>query len=390
MSELRFLTGGESHGPAVTVILEGLPAGLPLDASVIDAELVRRQMGFGAGARMKIEKDSARVLGGIMAGHTTGAPLVVMIENRDHRKWVGKAVDARTVPRPGHADLAAAVKYGYNDLRPGLERASARETAARVAAGAVCKHFLTQLGIRVGGYTRSIGSVDADLAEISLEERLALAEDSDVRCPEPGAAEAMHAAIWAAMKSGETLGGIIEVLGLNLPVGLGSHVQWDRRLDARLAMAVMSIPAIKGVSIGPAFENARLPGTRVHDGIRLSGGEITREGNAAGGIEGGISNGQPLVVRAAMKPIPTTLQPQPSVDLAVGQEHEMVYERSDFCPVPRAVVVVEAMVAFSLAQAVLEVLGGDDMRALVARIEGLRKNRLSDLEISSDPKEWWA
>ncbi len=390
MTELRFLSGGESHGPAVTVILEGMPAGLPLTPGVIDAELTRRQKGFGAGARMKIERDRCQILGGLMDGRTIGSPLVMMIENRDHKKWAGKAVDARTVPRPGHVDLAAALKYGYDDLRPGLERASARETAARVAVGAVCKHLLFSFGVLVGGYVRSIGAVDANLDEISLEDRLARAESTDVRCPDLEAAAAMHDSIWQAMQAGETLGGCIEVAALRLPPGLGSHVQWDRRLDARLAMAVMSIPAIKGVSIGPAFENARLLGTAVHDSIRLSDEAIIRGGNAAGGIEGGVSNGQPVLVRAAMKPIPTTLQPQPSVDLASGQDHDMVYERSDFCPVPRAVVVMEAMVAFSLAQALLEVLGGDEMAVLKARFARLRKMRVSELNISPHQKEWWS
>jgi chorismate synthase len=386
---LRFLTAGESHGPALVVILEGIPAGLALEPELIDAELARRQQGYGAGPRMKLEHDAAQILAGVMAGQTTGAPLAILIENRDHAAWRGRPVEPLTTPRPGHADLTGAIKYNLRDLRPALERASARETAARVAAGAVCRALLAQFGMRIGGYTASIGEVSADLDPIPLEDRLRLAEESDVRCPDPAAAEAMHAAIRQAMQDRDTLGGVIECAALGLPPGLGSYAEWDRRLEARLGAAVLSIPAIKGVEIGPAFDNARLPGTRVQDPIRLQGDRLRRDADRSGGLEGGITNGQPLVVRAAMKPIPTTLTAQASVDLASGQETATHYERSDFCPVPRGVVVVEAMLAFVLADALLEKLGGDSLAEMLPRFAALRQPRLSDLPMDSTPHTWW-
>ena len=386
---LRFLTAGESHGPALTVILEGIPAGLTIDEELISRELQRRQAGFGAGGRMKIEHDRARILGGIMAGVTTGAPIALLIENQDHSKWQGRAVDAFTTPRPGHADMTGAVKYGYNDLRPALERASARETAARVAMGAVCKALLSEFGIRVGGYVFAIGEIEADIENIEIEKRAELAEGNDVRCPDPHAAEAMRSRIREIMNDRNTLGGVIEVTALGLPVGLGSYVQWDRKLDARLGAALLSIPAFKGVEIGTAFENAKRPGTEVHDAIRLKDGEIIRSTNRAGGLEGGITNGQPLVLRAAMKPIATTLNPQKTVDLRSGEERETVYERSDFCPVPRAVPVAEAMVAFVLADALLEKLGGDSLEEMRPRFEALRKANLNDLKLTGGQIVFW-
>ena len=386
---LRFLTAGESHGPALVAILEGLPAGLPLSTGIIDAELARRQQGYGAGPRMKIEHDTVQLLSGVMEGQTTGAPLAFMIENLDHTKWKGKPVAAYTAPRPGHVDLAGVVKYGYDDIRPALERASARETAARVAVGAVCKHFLEQFGIRVGGYVISIGNVEADLASLPIQKRFSLAEANDVRCPDPQAAEEMRQAIRQIMDERDTLGGILEVVALGLPVGLGSHVHWDRRLESYLGAAALSIPAVKGVEIGPAFANARLPGTQVHDAIRLEGENLTRQTDRAGGTEGGISTGQPLVIRAAMKPIATTLNPQQTVDLASGRETPTNYERSDFCPVPRAVPILEGMVAFVLARSLLEKLGGDSMRELQSRFGDLRQARLSDIELSDEDHLFW-
>jgi chorismate synthase len=386
---LRFLTSGESHGPSLLAILEGLPAGLPLSAERIDQELARRQRGFGAGPRMKIEKDSARILSGVMAGVTTGAPIAIQIENLDHAKWRGRPVAAFTTPRPGHADLTGAIKYGYRDLRPALERASARETAARVAVGAISKVFLEHFGIEVGGYVSAIDQVEADVEGIPLQDRSRLAEETEVRCPDPQAADAMRARIRQAMLDRDTLGGVIEVLALGLPVGLGSYVQWDRRLEARLGAAVLSIQAIKGVEVGRAFEVSRRPGTQAQDGIRLEGDRLVRTSLNAGGLEGGITTGQPLLLRAAMKPIATTLEPQQSVDLASGQEVPTRYERSDFCPVPRAVVVVEAMVAFVLADALLEKLGGDSLAEMQPRFEALRKARLSDLEMDGGEHMFW-
>ena len=304
---LRFLTAGESHGPSLIAILEGMPAGLSITPDIINKELERRQKGYGAGGRMKIEKDTVQILGGVMAGETTGAPIAMLVQNADHIKWKGKAIEPMTAPRPGHADLTGAVKYGYKDLRPALERASARETTMRVAAGAVCKHFLSQFGIVVGGYVKSIGEVEADLNGIDYPVRFEAAEESDVRCPDKVAAEKMRAQIEEIIHAKDTLGGVLEIVALNAPVGLGSFSQWDKRLEAKLAMAVMSVQAIKGVEIGDAFENAKRLGTQAHDAIGLNVKDLVRSTNRAGGIEGGISNGGPIVIRVAMKPIATTL-----------------------------------------------------------------------------------
>ena len=386
---LIFLTSGESHGPALVAILQGIPAGLPLTAEMIDRELERRQRGYGAGPRMKLESDTVQIVGGVMAGQTTGAPLSFTIQNRDHEKWRGREIPPFTIPRPGHADLSGAVKYGYRDLRPALERASARETAARVAVGAVCKQLLGQFGIQVGGYVSAIGGVSADLSAIPLEKRHALAEGDDVRCPEPGAAERMRQHIAGIMQQRDTLGGVIEVIATGLPPGLGAYAQWDQRLEARLGAALLSVPAIKGVEIGPAFENARLPGTQAQDAIRLEEEELVRLGLRNGGLEGGVTTGQPLWVRAAMKPIATTLTPQQSVDLATGEGVETQYERSDFCPVPRAVPILEAMLAFVLADALLDKLGGDSLEEIRPRFAALRRTRLSDLPMDGSGHIFW-
>lgn len=386
---LRFMTAGESHGPALLAILDGMPAGLPVDAQAINAELARRQQGYGAGPRMKIEQDNAQILGGVMKGLTTGGPLAFQIENRDHAKWRGKAIEAFTTPRPGHADLTGAIKYGYRDLRPALERASARETAARVAVGALCKRFLEQFEIQVGGYVVAIGEVSASLEDLSVPQRFTLAEQSDVRCPEPAAAEAMRQLIRQVIQQRDTLGGVIEIVVLGLPPGLGSYVQWDRRLEGRLGAALLSVPAIKGVEFGEAFANARLPGTQAHDPIYLRQGVLQRPTDRAGGLEGGITNGAPLVLRAAMKPIATTLSPQPTVDLATGQETPTQYERSDFCPVPRAVPILEAMTAFVLADALIEKLGGDSLDEMRPRFAALRRARLSDLPMDGGEHVFW-
>jgi chorismate synthase len=388
---LRFLTAGESHGLALIAILDGMPAGLPLDASIIDLELARRQKGYGSGGRMKIEKDTVRILGGVMAGKTTGAPIAMLVENADHVKWKGKAVEPLTAPRPGHADLTGAVKYGYRDLRPTLERSSARETTMRVAVGAVCKHFLSQFGIVVDGYVKSIGEVEADFGGSSYPDRFEAAGQNEVRCPDPVAAERMRARIEQIIHGKDTLGGVLEIVALNVPVGLGSYSQWDRRLEARLAQAVMSVQAMKGVEIGDAFANAKLPGTQAHDAIHLDShsSRITRPTNRAGGTEGGVTNGQPLVIRVAMKPIATTLTPQMTVDLATGEEGPTRYERSDFCPVPRAVPILEAMVAFVLADALIEKLGGDSLIEMRPRFEALRQARLEDLPMDNQPHVWW-
>jgi chorismate synthase len=348
---------------------------------------------------MKIEKDTVHILGGVMGGETTGAPIALLVQNDDHIKWKGKAVEPMTSPRPGHADLTGAVKYGFKDLRPALERASARETTMRVAVGAVCKHFLDHFGIIVGGYVSSIGEIAADLGDMPYEERFARAEESDVRCPIESYSNQMRAEIEKTIHGKNTLGGVLEIVALNVPVGLGSFAQWDKRLEAKLAMAIMSVQAIKGVEVGDAFANTRLPGTQVHDAIHLDddsshaspeqGRRVTRHTNRAGGTEGGVSNGEPIIIRAAMKPIATTLLPQPTVDLASGTESPTKYERSDFCPVPRAVPILEAMVAFVVADALIEKLGGDSMDEMKPRFEALRRARLEDLQMDNTPHVFW-
>ena len=388
---LRFLTAGESHGPSLTAILDGMPAGLSVNTDIIDKELARRQKGYGSGGRMKIEKDTVQILGGVMAGETTGAPIAMLVQNEDHVKWKGKAIEPMTAPRPGHADLTGAVKYGFKDLRPALERASARETTMRVAVGAVCKHFLAQFGIIVGGYVSSIGEIAADFGDMPYAERFIQAEESDIRCPIESAASQMRAEIEKTIHGKNTLGGVLEIVALNVPVGLGSFAQWDKRLEAKLAMAILSVQAMKGVEVGDAFANARLSGTQVHDAIHLdfNSSHVTRHTNRAGGTEGGVSNGQPIIIRAAMKPIATTLLPQPTVDLASGTESPTKYERSDFCPVPRAVPILEAMVAFVLADALIEKLGGDSMNEMKPRFETLRKATLDDLKMDNIPHVFW-
>lgn len=381
---LRYLTAGESHGPALTAILEGVPAGLPLAPEDVNTDLLRRQKGFGSGGRMRIEHDAVQFTGGVMKGQTTGAPIAMLIKNRDYANWRDRDISPMTIPRPGHADLTGALKYGYRELRLALERASARETAARVAVGVICKRLLAQFEIVVGSYVVQIGTVSVALGDdLSYEARFAQAEESDVRCPDPPSAEAMHACIREAMAVKDTLGGVFEVVGLGLPPGLGSHVHWDRRLDARLMAAVGSIQAVKGAEIGPAFENATKRGTEVHDEILVDGELLIRPSNRAGGFEGGITTGQPVVVRAAMKPISTTLTPLRSVDLASGQQAATRYERSDICAVPRAAVIGEAMVAFVLADALLEKLGGDSLAEMQPRFRSLRRGTLTELEMNN-------
>lgn len=372
---LRFLTAGESHGPALTAIIDGLPAGLALEAEAIDRDLRRRQGGYGRGGRQRIERDQVTFTGGLVNGVTIGAPLAIQIANRDWENWRSRDVPAWRRPRPGHADLAGAIKYGLDDLRLIAERASARETAARVAVGAVCRALLARAGVRLGSYVEAIGSVRADVEDLTVEERLERATASDVSCPDAAADRAMRAAIDAAREAGDSLGGVVVAVALGVPVGLGSHAQWDRRLDGRLAQAVMSVQAVKGVEIGPAFENAALPGTRVHDALYpgAPGARPVRRTNRAGGVEGGMSNGEPILVRAAVKPIPTTVTPQLTVDLDTGEAAETQYQRSDVCAVPAAAVVVEAMVAWVLSDALMERYGGDHVDTLVRRVDDDRR-----------------
>lgn len=385
---LRFLTAGESHGPALTAILEGMPAGLPLDLAELNRQMARRQKGYGSGGRMKIEKDAVQITAGFMNGKTTGGPISLMLPNLDYAKWQDREVEPMTIPRPGHADLTGAIKYGYGELRLALERASARETAARVAVGAICKQFLTAFEIIIGSYVVSIGEIDAEIPpKLPYPRRFAQAETNDLRCPVPEAAEEMREHIQEIMQRKDTAGGVFEVVALNAPGGLGSHVHWDRRLDAQLMWSIGSIQAIKGVEIGPAFANTRRPGSQVHDEIFLAddGQKLIRKSNNSGGFEGGISTGEAIVVRAAMKPISTVLNPRRSVDLATGEPAETVYERSDFCAVPRAAVVGEAMMAITLADALAQKLGGDSIDEMKPRFESLRQATLADLAMDDVP-----
>ena len=384
---IRFFTAGESHGPGLTAILEGMPAGLSLSAQDINLDLRRRQKGYGSGGRMQIEKDGIVIAAGVMNGMTTGAPIALQVQNRDFRSWKERDITPITTPRPGHADLTGAVKYGYRELRLSLERASARETTMRVAIGAICKKFLSEFGITVDGYVSQLGDVVADLADISLADRIAGNEDNDVRCPDPIAAEKMHEAIRQVKIDKDTLGGVFEVVAQGVPPGLGSHVHFDRKLDGRLVAAMVSIQAMKGAEIGHAFDNAGKRGSQVHDDIIVDEvGVLSRRTNRAGGLEGGITTGEPIIVRVAKKPISTMLRGADSVDLATGEANPTVYERSDFCALPRAVPVGEAMMAIVLADALLEKLGGDSIEEMRPRFDSLRRNRLEDLPM--DNCEW--
>ncbi len=386
---IRVLTAGESHGPQLTAILEGMPAGIPVTAEVINRELNRRQQGYGAGGRMSIERDTVQISAGVMNGKTTGAPIALTVINRDWKNWQEKTIQPITTPRPGHADLTGAVKYGYGELRLSLERASARETTMRVAAGAICKQLLAEFGIVIGGYVVQIGRVKTDLPDdLPYEERFAQAEENDVRCPVPTWAEQMHQEIRQTIIDKDTLGGVMEIVALHVPPGLGSYVHFDRRLDARIISAMVSIQAMKGAEIGPAFENAGKRGTEVHDEIILTGddGTLGRRTNRAGGIEGGISTGDPIVARVAMKPISTVLKALDSVNLATGEPEPTTYERSDFCALPRAVPIGEAMMALVLADEMIAKLGGDSVSEMKPRFASLRRARLEDLPM--DNTEW--
>jgi len=372
---IRFLTAGESHGPELTVIVDGFPAGMALSTERLDAEIRRRQGGYGRGARStKIERDHAEITGGVDKGVTTGAPIALRIVNRDFANQPASPPPL-TAPRPGHADLAGYLKFGTPDLRAVRERASARETAGRVAAGAVAKQLLELLGIEVGSFVTAIGEVEATvppLGELSAPALRALAraaEANDVRTPDEAAAPRMRAAIDRAKETLDTIGGVFVVFALGVPAGLGSHAQWDRRLGGRLAQAIASIHAIKGVEIGEGFALARLPGSRAQDAIVRDGPALARTSNHAGGLEGGMTNGEPLLVRAAMKPLSSVSSAVTTVDLATGVESDAPYVRSDVCAVPAAGVVGEAMVAWVLLEAVLERYGGDRVDLICAARE---------------------
>jgi chorismate synthase len=364
---LKFLSAGESHGPALTGILDGVPAGLELDEAWVNRDLRRRQGGYGRSGRQVIEKDQIEFLGGVEGGRTTGAPIALRIENRDFANQQKREKPVLTVPRPGHADLAGAIKYRLDDMRTVLERASARETAMRVAAGAIAKRLLAEFDILIASQVVEIGGVCVPPADLGDEATRGRIEESPVRVADDEGERALIACIDQARKERDTVGGIFEVQVLGVPVGLGSYVQWDRKLDGRLAQAVMSIQAIKAVEIGDGFENARRPGTEAHDPIVSAAGGISRGANRAGGLEGGVTNGAPLVVRAAMKPISTTLTPMASIDVRTGEEALAIYQRSDICAVPAASVVGEAMVALVVADAFLEKIGGDSIAEMRER-----------------------
>jgi len=368
---MRWLSAGESHGPAMGIVLEGLPAGLPVDLQRINAELARRQAGHGRGGRMAIERDQAEVLAGLRHGLTLGSPLLLVVRNRDHANWTREMdpagppppdLEELRVPRPGHADLAGALKYGHRDLRNVLERASARETVNRVLAGAVAMQVLEPLDAQVGSFVAELGGVvSAARPELERPAReLALAADTDpVRCLDTAATERMVAAIDAAREQGETLGGVAELRATGLPAGLGSHVHWDRRLDGRLGAALLSLPAVKGLELGAAFAQAAGSGSRAQDPLRPAAGGVEREGNRQGGLEGGMSNGETLWLRLAMKPLSTLGRPLPSVHLDEMVPCDAHRERSDVCALPALAVVAEHALAWVLAEALLEVFGAD-------------------------------
>ena len=391
MGQLRFLTAGESHGRGLVAIVEGMVANLPLEEGYINKELTRRQQGHGRGPRMKIEEDKAEIMAGVRYGLTTGSPIALSITNRDWQNWqeqlsitpVEKEVEPVTCPRPGHADLAGVTKYGLDDIRPVMERASARETATRVAVGAIARRFLEELGISIHSYTVAIGSVShepsASLCETSSIDWQQV-EASPARCAHAELEKAMMAAIDEAKANGDTLGGIFEVIATGVPIGLGSHVSWDRRLDGRIAQAIMSINAVKGVEIGAGFALAGLKGSQAHDVIEpgpcseAKGLPWRHATNRAGGIEGGISNGEDIIVRAAVKPIATLASPLPSIDLRSGEKVKAHYERSDICVVPAAGVIAEAMLATVLADACLDKFGGDNLKETLANYRNYLRN----------------
>lgn len=368
---LRFLTAGESHGQGLVGILEGMPLGLVINTADIDKDLARRQQGYGRGKRMKIEKDKVEIISGLRKGRTIGSPIGLLIKNKDYKI---DTLEPVLCPRPGHADLSGALKYNTGDIRDVLERASARETAMRVAVGAVCRIFLREFNVWITSYVTGIGSVSARTEGMSFEELREMAGNSPVSCADKTAEGRMLAEIDRASAAGDSLGGIFEVAAVNVPAGLGSYAQWDRRLDGRIAALLMAIPAVKGVEIGSAFLAAALRGSRAHDAIFYKKGQgFFRRTNMAGGMEGGITTGQPLVLRCAMKPIATLKTPLESVDIQSKQPVSAAVERADVCAVPAAAVVGEAVTAFCLAQAFLEKFGGDSLGEIKRNYEGYLK-----------------
>lgn len=382
----RFTTAGESHGRALVAIVEGLPAGLPIDAEKINHELWRRQQGYGRGARMKIEQDRVEILSGVRHGLTLGSPVALMIENKDWQNWDEvMSVEAKEIsaeksrrvkrPRPGHADLAGGLKYDARDLRNVLERASARETAARVACGALAKQLLSQFGVEIRSHVIQLGGIPDKPLELTFDQISAIPDDSPLRCADTGVQQQMIELIDQTKSKGDTLGGIFEVVARDVPPGLGSHTAWDLKFDGKLAQAIMSIPAVKGVAIGVGFEASSLPGSEVHDeiGYDESAKAFTRATNRAGGLEGGVTNGEELRVRGHLKPISTLRRALRSVDIDTKQEERAAFERSDITVVPAAGVIGEAMVALVLTQSMREKFGGDSLGEMRRNFEGYRE-----------------
>jgi chorismate synthase len=406
LDKIRYLTSGESHGQALVCVIEGIPSNLAISAENIDRDLARRQRGYGRGGRMKIEADRAQILSGVRHGKTLGSPITLLIENKDWQNWQevmspdnppipplnkrGQGGVIVTRPRPGHADLAGALKYNTHDIRDVLERSSARETAARVAAGAVVKKFLAEFNIQVLSHVTEIGGISSQLSAVGSQQNgkdilsiFKKAEESPVRCPDKNIEKRIINKINQAMKKGDTLGGMFEIVALGVPAGLGSYIQWDRKLDARLAFALMSIQAIKGVEVGLGLEMSKRSGSEVMDEIfykrrsavsgQRSAGGFYRRTNNAGGIEGGMSNGMPVILRAAMKPIPTLRTPLPSVDITTKKTFQAAYERSDVCAVPAASVIGEAVAAIVIADSFLSKFGGDSMEEIKRNYAGYLK-----------------
>ncbi len=374
----------------MTAVIEGLPAGLSLRGADFVGPLARRQKRLGAGGRQGIERDAVDITAGVLAGRTTGAPLCLVVANRDHANWQNKDIAPMTVPRPGHTDLVGALKYQSDDLRHSSERSSARETVLRVAVGVVAQKVLDAVGIRTGAFVRQIGdvtlTVDDDLDATALEAMGAAADAADTSCPDEPTAERMRDAVAQVMRDKDTLGGVIEGFATGLPAGLGSYARWGDKLDARLGALLLSIPSVKAVAFGAGASVARMRGTAAQDAIRRNGDALVRDTNRAGGLEGGVTNGQPLRARVALKPIASTLTPQASVDVVSGQAVQTHYERSDFCTLPRAAVVVEAMLAIGLCDAVLERAGGDHLEQVVAAAASWPAPRLSSLRVTGAPK----
>ena len=384
---ITFLTAGESHGPKLTGIIEGIPAGFSLNIAALNNDLARRQQGFGRGGRMKIEKDQVSITAGYQNNLTTGAPIAIEINNIDYKNWQDKNITPMSIPRPGHGDYVGALKYDHHDLRVSLERSSARETAMRTAVGSICKQILGDFGIKILGYTTRIGHISFDTTKASDKDYAQFYENSlqnEFAFADLTQVENIKNHINQVMHQKDTLGGIFEIIGINVPPALGSYVHYEHKLDGQLAQAMLSIPAMKAFEIGEGIKNASLMGTQVHDEFKLDEqGQISRLSNRAGGLEAGVTNGMPLVVKVYMKPISTTLKSLQSIDLANKQQAATVYERSDFCAVQRAVVIGEAMMSFVLLKALIKKLGGDSKSAMLKHFSLMHKGHIADFSLKN-------